>query len=383
MPSRRLIPEGANWDIFARRLLSYQAQQGMDDMNEFEDESDDSIEIPNSRIQVEPCWPFWGLLETVRSEPRANQNLPLGVFNEHIIFRNPRPDIFECFSNIATRALRMLKLRDLSEFRDSAAEIHTEIETEFELYVERESQTYIEELLRKGGWELDYLPKDTTATKYEIENLLENWSENWPVRTNWPTRSNFDNLRALQDCLDFSGFDQQMLIHFGLMEPEEHSFFAVFALMIICEAVHSDTRTKINNNWLEPTASQIKSMGQATIKAIEALAYAESLQLEQEIRKSIDLKQPEILEKELSRRTSERAAKAANKKHFANNKAKIWVCEEWELYREHYSGNKSDFSRIYAKRIFNEFTDLKGAPLKVTEKTIREVWLRNTPNASK
>jgi hypothetical protein len=74
---------------------------------------------------------------------------------------------------------------------------------------------------------------------------------------------------------------------------------------------------------------------------------------------------------------------AANKRHAPGNNARDWVCKEWTLHCESYSGNKSAFSRDYAGRVKNEFKNLKGEPLSVTEKTIREVWLKNTPAAGK
>jgi transcriptional regulator of met regulon len=187
----------------------------------------------------------------------------------------------------------------------------------------------------------------------------------------------------LQECLGFEEFDKSQLIHFGLIEPEEYEYFAVLALMIICEAVHSNPITVSKHYRIEPTVSQIKAIGHATINAVEAIAYAKRVQFEQKIRTSVALEQPEILANELSRRTSERAVNAANKRHAANNNARDWVCKEWALHCEDYAGNKSEFSRIYAARVKNEFTNSKGEPFSVTDKTIREVWLKNTPTTGK
>jgi hypothetical protein len=52
-----------------------------------------------------------------------------------------------------------------------------------------------------------------------------------------------------------------------------------------------------------------------------------------------------------------------------------FVKAEWAKYRLAYQGNKSEFARIYSRRVLNEHG------VKVTDKQIREVWLKNTPVA--
>lgn len=64
-------------------------------------------------------------------------------------------------------------------------------------------------------------------------------------------------------------------------------------------------------------------------------------------------------------------------KHRKTNKAKAFVRAEWHKHRDAYEGNKSAFTRDYVKRVLNEFDAL------VTEKQMREVWLRDTPSACK
>jgi hypothetical protein len=291
----------------------------------------------------------------------------------------------------------MLKHRDIAELRFAAGEINKGTADLINECIAIETENYVQKLFLDGGWELDHLPADPLeeeaahagysyshgVTEDEIRDLLANWERYSDEQIQLPSHEDFDELTALQDCLGYEWFDKSELIHFGLFEPEEHEFFAVFALMIICDAVHSNPRTKINYVWPEPTVSQIKAIGSASINAVEAMAYAERLKREQKIRKSLALEQPEILKKELSRRTSEKAVNAANIRHAANNMARIWVCKEWKQHRESYSGNKSEFSRTYVTRVVNEFINSKGEPLKVTEKTIREVWLSDAPSAGK
>jgi hypothetical protein len=77
------------------------------------------------------------------------------------------------------------------------------------------------------------------------------------------------------------------------------------------------------------------------------------------------------------------AREYALKRHGPASLAKEFVLSEWAKNRAHYKGNKSSFARDYSRRILNEFVDAKGDPLDIKEKTIREVWLSNTPSASK
>lgn len=80
---------------------------------------------------------------------------------------------------------------------------------------------------------------------------------------------------------------------------------------------------------------------------------------------------------------SAKARLNALKKHAVTNSAKVFVRAEWVKLHDDYDGNKSAFARDYSARLSHEFKDSKGAPLKVTEKQIREVWLSDTPPASK
>lgn len=63
--------------------------------------------------------------------------------------------------------------------------------------------------------------------------------------------------------------------------------------------------------------------------------------------------------------------------HIKNNKARDFVVSEWTKYQQDYKINKSAFTRDYVRRVFNELG------VTVTEKQMREVWLKDTPPASK
>lgn len=55
---------------------------------------------------------------------------------------------------------------------------------------------------------------------------------------------------------------------------------------------------------------------------------------------------------------------------------RAYIKNEWETHRSNYDNNKSEFARSYASLLANRFKDQRGDPLKVTERTIRESWLK-------
>ncbi len=66
------------------------------------------------------------------------------------------------------------------------------------------------------------------------------------------------------------------------------------------------------------------------------------------------------------------ARKAVATRHAATLPAKAFVSNEWFAHREAYKDNKSAFARDYARRVKHEFD------VDVTEKQLREVWLKST-----
>lgn len=86
---------------------------------------------------------------------------------------------------------------------------------------------------------------------------------------------------------------------------------------------------------------------------------------------------PELLEcaKEDALRSKSMAALDA--RHYGARTAKLWVQAEWTSHRAAYLNNKSEFSRHYVRRVHNEFG------VSITEKQMKDVWLKDTPPASK
>lgn len=86
---------------------------------------------------------------------------------------------------------------------------------------------------------------------------------------------------------------------------------------------------------------------------------------------------PNALAEYFSRKQSENASQRARSRHAVNNDAKKFVRLEWRKYKDEYKNNKSEFSRIYVRRVKNEFG------VEITEKQMREVWLADTPSTRK
>ena len=75
--------------------------------------------------------------------------------------------------------------------------------------------------------------------------------------------------------------------------------------------------------------------------------------------------------------TSETNSANALIRHAPHRQAKAFVVAEWSLHSAAYENNKSAFARDYAKRVKNEMN------LNITEKQIREVWLKDPRPAGK
>lgn len=329
----------------------------------------------------EPCWPFWGLLEAV-----TNPSLSPLSFSHPCIGLQDLPDFFDEFRPIGQQALRLLKRRTIGELSVAAKAIGATIARSLVENMDIGIYDLITRPCTDGGSQLNLGQTDCPHTENEISNLIEGWAKQWDDPSGLPARDGLSDLDALRWFGTYTG-DKQLW--YGLIEPEEYEFYAILALMTICAAVHlvQPTRNDSPQNPAEPTILQLKVIGRAAINATKAIAHAESLH-SAELSRPFDASkqatiQAEAVAEALSREASERAAKAANKRHAPSKSARDWVCKEWALLSDSYSGNKSEFSRIYAARVKHEFKDSKGEPLSVTEKTIREVWLSNTPTAGK
>jgi hypothetical protein len=71
------------------------------------------------------------------------------------------------------------------------------------------------------------------------------------------------------------------------------------------------------------------------------------------------------------------AKRASSERHKKNRIAKKFVADEWQEHRNAYKNNKSDFSRHYVRIL------IKDHDVTITEKQLREEWLKDSPSASK
>lgn len=74
---------------------------------------------------------------------------------------------------------------------------------------------------------------------------------------------------------------------------------------------------------------------------------------------------------------SELNSELARRRHKKSNEARAWVRAEWAEHRAQYQHNKSEFARHYTRRLKLE------RDVDITEKQMREVWLKDTPPARK
>ena len=95
------------------------------------------------------------------------------------------------------------------------------------------------------------------------------------------------------------------------------------------------------------------------------------------LKKYMNFEMWEALISTLDDEASESASARTVKGHSKRYPAMDFVKAEWAKHRLAYQGNKSEFARVYSRRVLNEHG------VKVTDKQIREVWLKNPPVASK
>jgi len=319
---------------------------------------------------VEPCWPFWGQLKVGTSHT-----------HKKIDFEWAQNDYFQRFNLVRLWALRILERRDLDEIRFSAECIQKEIDDSVDAYIENETASLIKRLAEQGGYQCLYLPDGSNGTESEIRDLLENWSGDFDDPSGLPKRDDVSELDLLSEFLEYENVRNNPDIEFiqlGLCEAEPQEFYAVLALMTVCQAIHSNPHPKrINCYVVEPSKAAITAIGDATIQAVEIMAYGDKVKFEAQIKKAIAAQWPALLEAAVNERISERASKAAQKRHGKNDSARDFVSAEWKRTCAEYDGNKTAFTRDYVRRVLNEYD------VQVTEKTMREVWLKDTPNAGK
>jgi hypothetical protein len=150
-----------------------------------------------------------------------------------------------------------------------------------------------------------------------------------------------------------SEYDENSICFWGLIEPGQHEFFAIVALMAICQVAHLNDLGRIAGESI--SASFIKSIGVHTINAIEAIAVARRILWEKHLEKRFIDQQPEVLKAALAENATERAKKAAKSRHERDpkQKAKIDVEQCWNLWQRNPTNYKSKAS--FAKDMLEKY----------------------------
>lgn len=290
--------------------------------------------------------------------------------------------------SIKWRADQILQNRDLEQLGIAAAKIQELIPEFKEERVKEETARYITRISERGGWELDYLPYGSRGTEYEIKELLENWPSEADDRPDLPTAESINDLDALQSIL-CSGYRYDKLE--GFSTALEAEFYAVLALMKIDSAAdylritekRTDCGILIHPGICPWDTQDVIEAGNLIIEAMEIICYAER-ELSDEQLSKLRIEQRERMDAQIKADArKETSINALLAKNAENYKAQDFVKNEWAKHRHAYNDNKSAFSRTYVAIVANTFKTANGDPLRITEKQMREVWLKTPLSASK
>lgn len=276
-----------------------------------------------------------------------------------------------------------MKRRSPEEMETGALEILSAIADLKERRVADATERLVRRLAEDGGWELNYLPDGSLGTEGEIRALLSDWPSHSSDKPSLPTVDNvMSDLDALEDMLsDVNPLDAIP----GFAKALQAELFAVLALVKLddaARALHIPERRTVDGTVIWPGATpwevgKVIEGASALIEAMELVCYAER-ELTDLQRKQLRDEAQERWDDEIradTRRANARLGGLA--KHAAASKAKAFIMTEWMAHRLAYGNNKSAFARDYVRRVKNELN------VRVTEKQMREVWLSDTPSASK
>lgn len=150
---------------------------------------------------------------------------------------------------------------------------------------------------------------------------------------------------------------------------------AVLTLMLVADCVETLECPEEDLGFSDdgPVAARLISAANSAFDA--ALALGLALKYERDIQITNEMEVD--MEQLVADLNSDRARRAAHRKHGPTNLAKAFVIAEWSKHKSAYSENKSAFARDYVRRVHNEYQ------VSITEKQMREVWLKDTLPASK
>jgi hypothetical protein len=236
---------------------------------------------------------------------------------------------------------------------------------------------YVQKVIETSSWELQHLPANTVPTPQNVRHLLENWPGSEEDRE-YLIEDDFTDLEALRATI--------LTGELGTLD-NEHSYpiqcVAVLALMKAANCVYTmrcpEDELGVHDDG--PVASRLVSAANDAIESALALGYANELAALAESRAEAAADLAETIKDRQMRFSKERAQKAAIARHEHLKPAVEFVRSEWQEHCEAYSFNKSDFARTYVELVRRTYRDRRGDPLKITIKTITDVWL--APSASR
>lgn len=236
---------------------------------------------------------------------------------------------------------------------------------------------YVMQVIEQGSWELQHLPPGTQPTQQSVRHLLGNWPSG-ADEPEYLTEDDFSDVETLRTIC--SGGDLGAL-------RSEHSYpvqcAAVLALMKVANSL--DTMAcpdeDLGTHEDGPIAARLLCAANDVIEAALALGYASELAAVAESLAEASEDFAERMQDRQQRFSKERARQAATARHQHLKPAIHFVQTEWLEHCKAYKFNKTDFARTYVELISNKYRDKRGDPLKVTIKTITDIWL--APSASK
>ncbi|MDO8775701.1 MAG: hypothetical protein Q7K57_44770 [Burkholderiaceae bacterium] len=290
---------------------------------------------------------------------------------KHFDFFNPFVDAipewpFRRLSQVAYRASASVRHLSIDELQRCADLIERAIDEERELYVEIETDRYVAGIVSRGGWELRYAPTDNfPVTDSSVRWLLNNWPADADEHPDIPSPDDYADTDALQDAIDYD----HIFSVGGSPVPQPSICFAVLSLMKVEAALRFLGWSK-GNRWLGASAkTNVAVAGDEALEALEALWCSQRMMgIEREEATKATTPAPPV----------DRRAEARRRGTAARNlrlaEAQAWTRDKWINESASYD-SKADFARIYVNLIAAEFQRANGEPLRVTDRTISEVWL--------
>ena len=230
--------------------------------------------------------------------------------------------------------------------------------------------------------------KDIWGIEIELDNLLTDGKDDFAKYCFNARVMQEDEPDYMDD--DFSDVEAlRMLINCGKLGDvtSEHSYpvqcAAVLALMRVadCLSTMDCPEEELGTHDDGPIAARLLFAANKAVESALAIGYANELAALTESEAEAAEELAGDMEKMQKRFSEDRARKAAAARHDHLKPAIDFVQTEWRNHSKAYNSNKTDFARTYVELVRNRYRDRRGDPLKITIKTITDIWL--APAASR